>query len=899
MSHWWRCLRTAVRYAVREQARNRAALVPAVLIVPLWLGLAHLVLPADPVRFPLRAADRTVRLAANEVAGLSGALHSLTLVVGFMMFLSTSRCAVFYGHLARAGCPRACLAPAQGSVLLLWAVSAAGYATAWVCVFGRPERIDVPALALALCVGALVYGAAGVLLASVTRSEAAGLFMVTSVGFVDLTLQNPVAGPWADAPLLSLLPAYGAMQSAVAAVGTGGTPWRHLLLGMGWAAALSLAGLLVPAVRARGRGGPPATRGRARDGGARERSPGDRMRGGSVRAGGVPGQVRAVSEPPPAPPAVVRVPWRRPGPGRVYRAAGITDPAVRAGYEACRRLVRDSGRLDRAVGLLLPAGLRPLLWAVHGHARTVDALAGAPDDTPRRRAERVAAHSRALETELRRGHSTDPVRAALVDAVWRWDLPGDGLPVTAAGHRTDTTRETRLLTWADWQAYGDRLSFPFGISRLLALLTGPGLSLTAADADALRRWGDAHRLVGALRELCEDARQGSVELPHDVLDEYGVTADDLRRPQRSERVTALVRALADRADAWLAQAARLGAQHPPAAAAWRTLVALQRLELDGLRRRPRGLRRTADHVRFQCLLLGGRLRVARAWRRARTAAVAPPAPPPLPVPRPAPADPPAARAVPLPPLPHPDGVRPPRLPAHRLPRHVAIVMDGNGRWAADRGLPRGEGHGAGGRALRDIVHGALEIGLPCLSVYALSTENWSRTTAETENILRALRTGLDLRTEELWRRDVRLLWSGSADGLPADVVRDLRETVHATRDRAGLTLNLCFNYGGRDEIALAARALARRAVRGELAPDRITARHVGRHLHQPELPDVDLLVRTAGERRTSDFLPWQAACAELVFLDTLWPDADRTHLWDAVRAYTGRERRSGSAGTGR
>lgn len=898
MGRWWWCLRTAVRQAVLEQARNRAALVLAVLFVPLWLWLAHLVLPADPVRFRPGAADRPVRLDANVVAQLSGALHSLTLVVGFMMFLSTSRCAALYGRLARAGCPRGCLVPAQGCVLLLWAVPTAGYATAWVCVFGRPERVDV--LAAALCVGALGYGAVGILLASVTRSEPVGLFLVTAVGFADLTLQNPVASPWADAPVVGLLPAYGAMQSAVAAVSAGGTPWRLLLLGLCWAAVLSLAGAIVPAVRADGRKGARAGRRGGRDGDVPERSP-----GGDVRAGRGPVRVRAVSPPPPGPPPAVRPPRPRPGPGRVYRLAGISDPEARAGYEVCRRLVRRSGRLDRAIVQLLPAALRPLLWAVYGYGRTVDDLADAPDDTPRRRADRVSAYSRALETDLRRGRSADPVRAALVDAVWRWDLPGDGLSAMAAGHRTDAARETRLLTWEDWHTYWDRLSFPFGVSRLLALLGGPGLSFTERDADALRRWSDAYHLLDALRSLREDARQGFVKLPHDVLDEYGVTADDLRRPQRSERVTALVRALADRADAWLAETAHLGGQHPPAAALWRTVVALQRLELARVRHRPRRVPllpagRGADRVRFHCLLLAGRLRVARAWRRARTAAGALPAPPvPVPGPRPAGGDRPAVRAVPLPPVPHPDGVRPPRLPAHRLPRHVAIIMDGNGRWATGRGLPRGDGHDAGGRALRDVVYGALEIGLPYLSVYALSTENWSRTTVEIDNILDALRTGLDMRTEELWQRDVRLLWSGSADGLPADVVRDLHDTVHATRDRTGLTLNLCLNYGGRDEITHAVRALAVRAVRGEIAPDRITSRHVGRHLHQPDLPDVDLLVRTAGEQRTSNFLPWQSAYAELVFLDTLWPDADRTHLWTAVRAYTGRERRFGAAGPGR
>uniref|UniRef100_UPI002A81849B phytoene/squalene synthase family protein n=1 Tax=Streptomyces sp. CRN 30 TaxID=3075613 RepID=UPI002A81849B len=626
MSRWWWCLRTAVRQAVLEQARNRAALVPTVLIVPLWLWLAHLVLPADPVLFPLRPTGRPVLLDADVVAQLSGALHSLTLVVGFMMFLSTGRSAVFYGRLARAGCPRGCLVPAQGAVLLLWAVSTAGYATAWVCVFGRPERIDV--LAAALCVGALGYGAVGILLASVTRSEPWGLFLVTTVGFVDLTLQNPVASPFADAPAVRLLPAYGAMQAAVSAVAGGGTPWRHLLLGLCWAAALSLAGLVAHGVRTAGRKGSSAGPRRGLDG-VPERS----LRGGArERAfGGVPGQARAVSPPPPAPPPVVRRPRPGPGPGRVYRLAGITDPEVRAGYETCRRLVRRSSRLDRAIVRLLPAGLRPLLWAVYGYGRTVDDLADAPDDTARRRTERVGAYSRALETDLRRGRSADPVRAALVDAVWRWELPGDGLSAMAAGHRTDEARETRLLTWEDWHAYWDRLSFPFGVSRLLGLLSGPGLSFTERDADALRRWSDAYHLLDALRSLREDARQGSVKLPHDVLDEFGVTADDLRQPQRSERVTALVRALADRADAWLTEAAHLGGQHPPAAALWRTVVTLQRLELARLRHRPRRVpfppAGPAADLRFHCLLLAGRLRVAHAWRRARTAAVTLPAPP--------------------------------------------------------------------------------------------------------------------------------------------------------------------------------------------------------------------------------------------------------------------------------
>ncbi|MBB0246205.1 di-trans,poly-cis-decaprenylcistransferase, partial [Streptomyces alkaliphilus] len=230
-----------------------------------------------------------------------------------------------------------------------------------------------------------------------------------------------------------------------------------------------------------------------------------------------------------------------------------------------------------------------------------------------------------------------------------------------------------------------------------------------------------------------------------------------------------------------------------------------------------------------------------------------------------------------------------------LPRHVAIIMDGNGRWATHRGRPRTAGHAVGQQAVREAVYGALEIGVPCLSLYALSTENRTRPADEVGAILHLFRAGLDMETEELWQQDIRLRWSGTPEGMPADLLRSLRRTEHATRNRNALTLNMCVNYGGREEITRAARVLARQAADGSIDPETLTSHHLAAHLHQPDLPEVDLLIRTGGEMRTSNFLPWQSTYAELVFLDTLWPDTDRTHLWRAVDTYACRDRRFGGA----
>jgi undecaprenyl pyrophosphate synthase len=210
------------------------------------------------------------------------------------------------------------------------------------------------------------------------------------------------------------------------------------------------------------------------------------------------------------------------------------------------------------------------------------------------------------------------------------------------------------------------------------------------------------------------------------------------------------------------------------------------------------------------------------------------------------------------------------------PAHVAIIMDGNGRWAEARGLPRTSGHEAGERALFDVVEGALAAGIRYLSVYAFSTENWSRPTEEVEFLLGFNRSLLRQRRDELNERGVRIRRIGRRDRVPADVLAEFDAAEELTAANVRLHLLVCFNYGGRAELEDAAR-------QGTIAEN----------LYAPDAPDVDLLIRTSGERRLSNFLLWQCAYAELYFTDLLWPDFDRTALAHALDDYRARNRRYG------
>jgi len=228
-----------------------------------------------------------------------------------------------------------------------------------------------------------------------------------------------------------------------------------------------------------------------------------------------------------------------------------------------------------------------------------------------------------------------------------------------------------------------------------------------------------------------------------------------------------------------------------------------------------------------------------------------------------------------------------------VPAHVAVIMDGNGRWATRKGLPRVAGHREGVKAARGLVRAADAMGLRFLTLYAFSTENWNRPEDEVTTLMRLLEESIYRELPELMERNVRLRVIGRTRGVPLPVRRGIDHVVQETRGNSGLTLLMAFNYGGRDELLDAFRALARRVRDGELAPEDIDEKHVSSALYTDGIPDPDLLIRTSGEMRISNFLLWQIAYTELWMTSTLWPDFGAADLYRAVADFQQRTRRFG------
>ena len=242
-----------------------------------------------------------------------------------------------------------------------------------------------------------------------------------------------------------------------------------------------------------------------------------------------------------------------------------------------------------------------------------------------------------------------------------------------------------------------------------------------------------------------------------------------------------------------------------------------------------------------------------------------------------------------------DPLDPTAIAARGVPDHVGIIMDGNGRWAKQRGLKRTDGHTRGEESLFDTVEGALEVGLRWLTVYAFSTENWRRPRPEVQFIMWFNRDLLERRAQELDERGVRVRFVGrKVAPIPASLLKIMDRTERLTADNTRMTLQIAFNYGGRAELVDAARALAADVAAGRLSPEDVEEASLGERLYGPDAPDCDLLVRTSGERRLSNFLLWEAAYAELVFDDVLWPDFRREHLYAAIEEFQRRTRRFGA-----
>ncbi|MFI8192172.1 polyprenyl diphosphate synthase [Streptomyces sp. NPDC085946] len=568
------------------------------------------------------------------------------------------------------------------------------------------------------------------------------------------------------------------------------------------------------------------------------------------------------------------------------------DPSLRAAYRLCRRITRQHDPAIHALIRLMPALLRPACWALWAAASVLDDLADQRDAEPAEREARVQAWTQALQRDLAAGTSTDPVRHALVDTALRWRLDLAGLQGAMTSTRDDT-RGRRFADWAEWRAWCNEGITPWVDQvRHLFEQAGAPMTLRMDRQRDYEQFIDGAQLTDILTDLGADLAQGHLLLPREALNSFPGAEDDLRQQRWSPATAALIAEVTDLARRWVTRPAMTTGMHPGAATVFHTAAALLRAQLDAvdaagpalLKRAPRPS--VAARVR---ILAPARLRSALAWSLT-----------PLTVPGPrrpavsANGPSPAADDSPLrPPPPHPDGARPPQIAADRMPSHVAIIMDGNGRWAEQRGLPRPEGHRAGTTAAHEMIYGALEIGLRHLTLYAFSTENWKRGTEEITAILEAIRHDLD--EGSLRDLDVRQRWLGNPDKLPEELVQALRREERRTRTRTGLTLTVCINYGGRDEITRTAAALAQAAQAGEVVPRLMSEDDFARYLPHPDMPDVDLLWRTGNEQRTSNFLPWHATYAELYFTPGYWPDVDRRDLWQAITEYGRRQRRHGAA----
>ena len=234
-----------------------------------------------------------------------------------------------------------------------------------------------------------------------------------------------------------------------------------------------------------------------------------------------------------------------------------------------------------------------------------------------------------------------------------------------------------------------------------------------------------------------------------------------------------------------------------------------------------------------------------------------------------------------------------RIDTNNLPQHIAIIMDGNGRWAKKQGLMRAMGHEKGTKAVREVVEGASEIGVKNLTLYAFSTENWNRPKMEVDALMKLLVSSLKKEIKTLQENNIKLNAIGILDNLPAKAYKELHEVIHKTGENTRMTLTLALSYGSREELTQAVKEISEKVKNGEISAKAIDESVINKHLYTRNLPDVDLLIRTSGEQRISNFLLWQIAYAELYFSEILWPDYRRDDLFEAIYNYQNRERRFG------
>jgi undecaprenyl diphosphate synthase len=517
--------------------------------------------------------------------------------------------------------------------------------------------------------------------------------------------------------------------------------------------------------------------------------------------------------------------------------AGIDSPELRESYELCARVSQRGLGPVWGARDLLPAEVRPHAMALSGFAVWTDGIA---DDGGLADRDRVLARWCAdTLAEVRAGRSEHPLRRAFVRTMRQWELDIQVLEEFLEATRADSAAPPAFVTVVDQRRYLR------GVAGTIGELLTPLLGSRAREATRLMsRLGEVCQLADILQDFPIDLAAGRCYLPGEDLDRLGLDIGDLRSGEQSDALDALIDIQVARTRELLEEsvpaAGKVGTSGQPFVHAVILGVETQLHEVEGLRSRV-----LVDGLATERLIES----VLRPRREP---------------------------------------------PAHlSMPAHVAVILDGNRRWATQRGLSAPEGHGAGMRAVLRLIISALQLGIPHLSVYGFSTENWSRSPEELAGLFEAVTEGTTRTTQWLHERGVRVRWCGHRDRLEETVASALAFVESLTSNNSRLTLNVFVDYGGRDELVAAIRALAVEAVAGTVRPEDIGPEDIVRHFYAPDLPDVDLLIRTSGEQRTSNFLPWHLAYAEFVFDPTYWPDFGYQHLLAALTEYSGRQRRFG------
>ncbi|WP_043814422.1 polyprenyl diphosphate synthase [Allokutzneria albata] len=522
--------------------------------------------------------------------------------------------------------------------------------------------------------------------------------------------------------------------------------------------------------------------------------------------------------------------------------SGIITPELRESYDLCERVSK--GRLGPlwAATELLPAEVRPHFCAVGGFAVWTDGVADEGEPADRERV--LAQWCTDSLAEARAGRSEHPLRRALVHTVREWDLDVQIVEEFLEATRADCAAPPAFATFADQRR------FLRGVAGTIAELVTPLLRPDHREATRLMSLlGELCQLADIAQDFPVDLAAGRCYLPREDLERLGLDLGDIQRGEPRDALDELIGIQAARARNLLEQVTPVAGMVDVSCQPFVHAVVLG-AEFHWREVERLGARVLAEGVDSEAL---------------REAALRP-------------------RREP------PGGLE--------VPAHVAVIMDGNRRWAAQRGLPAPQGHSAGMRSALRLIVSALRLGIAHLSVFGFSTENWSRSPEELARLFDTASEGITRATEWLHERGVRVRWCGHRDRLDESVASALAIVENLTSNNTVLTLNVFADYGGHDELVSAARALAAEAVAGTIRPEDIGPADIARNCCAPDLPQVDLLIRTSGEQRISNFLPWHLAYAELVFEPAPWPDFGHRHLLAALADYAGRQRRFGSDSPG-